>query len=73
MSPIPEIPYELIYGERTVRSVANATRQDGIDFLEIANKIQIKSTINIFNLNEANEALMAVKNSQINGEAVLKI
>ena len=73
MSPIPEIPYKLIYGERTIRSVANATRQDGIEFLEIAGKIPIKSTITLFNLEEANEALLAVKKSNINGEAVLII
>jgi propanol-preferring alcohol dehydrogenase len=73
MSPIPEFPYRLMYEERTVRSVANATRQDGIEFLELAEKIPIESTVNLFKLNEANEALVKIKNSKINGEAVLML
>ena len=73
MTPIPEIPYELIYEERTMRSVANATRQDGIEFLKLAEKIPIVSTVNIFALEDANEALIKIKNSSINGEAVLEV
>ncbi|MCJ7702775.1 MAG: zinc-dependent alcohol dehydrogenase family protein [Anaerolineales bacterium] len=73
MSPIPEMPYELIYGERTMRSVANATYEDGVAFLDLAVKIPIKATVEIYGLEDANQALDAVKNSRINGEAVLMV
>ncbi len=73
MSPIPEMAYELIYEERTVRSVANATRQDGLEFLDLAVKIPLESTVKMFAIEEANEALNEIKNSCINGEAVLMI
>lgn len=73
MSPIPEMDYDLIYGERTLRSVANATRQDGEEFLELAAKIPIKATITTYPLEQANQALLDIKNSRINGEAVLEI
>ena len=73
MTPIPEIPYDLIYGERTLRSVANATYQDGVDFLNLAAEIGIQSTINRYALEEANQALEDMKHSRINGEAVLSV
>jgi propanol-preferring alcohol dehydrogenase len=73
MSPIPEIPYKLIYGERTLRSVANATYRDGVEFLALAAEIPVRATVEIYGLKQANQALLAVKQSRINGEAVLKI
>ena len=73
MTPIPEMPYELIYGERTLRSVANATYQDGVDFLKLAEEISIEVTTNLYPLEQANQALLDVKHSRINGEAVLEI
>jgi propanol-preferring alcohol dehydrogenase len=73
MSPIPEMPYKLIYGERTMRSVANATYQDGVEFLKMAVEIPLQSTIEIYPLEEANQALSDVKHSRINGEAVLQV
>ncbi|HEY61616.1 MAG TPA: zinc-dependent alcohol dehydrogenase family protein [Anaerolineae bacterium] len=73
MSPIPEFPYELIYGERTLRSVANATYLDGVEFLELAEKIPIRSTTTLYDLKDANQALNDVKHSRLNGEAVLRI
>lgn len=73
MSPIPEMNYQLIYGERTLRSVANATYQDGVEFIHLAVEIPIRSTVNIYPLEEANQALVDLKHSRINGEAVLKI
>lgn len=73
MSPIPEMPYRLIYGERTLRSVANATYRDGVDFLCIADEIGIQSTLTLFPMVDANQALLDMKHSRINGEAVLKI
>jgi propanol-preferring alcohol dehydrogenase len=73
MSPIPELPYDLIYGERTIRSVANATFSDGVEFMKLAVEIPIQATITIYPLSEANQALLDVKHSQVNGEAVLKV
>ena len=73
MSDIPSFPYRLIYGERDLRSVANATVQDGIDFLKLAEQIGIQSTIQLYDLPDANRALQDLKYSRINGEAVLQI
>jgi propanol-preferring alcohol dehydrogenase len=73
MSPIPKMPYDLIYGERTVRSVANATYQDGFEFLQLAAEIPIRATTQMYELEQANQALLDVKHSRLNGEAVLKI
>jgi len=72
-SPIPEMPYERIYGERTLRSVANATRQDGLDFLELAVEIPITANVTEYTLEDANDALLDVKNSSLDGEAVLRV
>ncbi len=73
MTPIPEMPYDLIYGERTLRSVANATYRDGTDFLKLAAEIPIQPTVTVYDLEQANQALHDIKNSRINGEAVLLI
>lgn len=73
MSDIPAMSYEKIYWERTVRSVANATYQDGVEFLELAVEIPIQPTTVLFPLEEANQALEDLKHSRINGEAVLEI
>jgi propanol-preferring alcohol dehydrogenase len=73
MSAIPEMPYSLIYGERTLRTVANATYQDGVEFLALAEGIPITATINRYPLEAANQALQDLKHSRINGEAVLQI
>lgn len=74
MSPIPEIDYDsLLYHERIVRSVANATRQDGRDFLRLAAEIPVRTEVEIFSLEEANQALQAMKQSRIHGAGVLKI
>jgi len=71
LSPIPEMAYDLIYGERTLRSVANATYQDGIELLELAVSIPIKTTIQVYQLTDANRALQDLKESRINGAGVL--
>jgi len=71
MSPIPSFSYEIIYGERMIRSVTNNTKQDGIEFLEHAAKIGIKSHVQTFPLEEANEALYALKYDHIQGAGVL--
>ncbi len=73
MSDIPSFPYQRIYGERTLRSVANATYDDGVEFLKLAEKIKIRSTLSAYPLSAANQALADIKHSRINGEAVLEI
>ncbi len=73
MSEIPSFAYEKIYGERTVRSVANATYRDGGEFLAVAAAMGIKSTVTLYPLNEANRALQDLKASRFNGEAVLHV
>ena len=72
-SPIPEMPYKLIYGERTLRSTANATYQDGVEFLRLAAEIPVRATTSLYPLEDANQALLDMKHSRINGEAVLQI
>jgi len=72
MTPIPELDYDrLLYWERTVRSVANFTRQDAEELLRIAAEIPIRTTVQTFALQEANEALLALKRSEIDGTGVL--
>ena len=74
MSPIPEMDYvKYLYHERTLRSVANATRKDGNELLKIAAEIPIKTTTQVFPLEEANQALQLLKDSKIDGAAVLQI
>ncbi len=71
MSPIPSFDYDLLYGERSIRSVANNTRRDGQDFLRVAAEIPIHTRVQIFPLSEANRALNSLKNDAIEGAAVL--
>jgi len=73
MSDIPSFPYEILWEERVLRSVANLTRQDGKEFLALAPKVPIHTQVNPFPLTEANEALDALRSGKINGAAVLVI
>jgi len=74
MTPIPEMDYEkYLYHERTLRSVANATRQDGEELLKIAAEIPIQTTTQVFRLEEANKALKLLKEGKITGAAILKV
>lgn len=73
MSNIPEFPYSLIWGERTIKSIANLTRKDGDDFFKIISQIKIKTEFETFRLDEANRALTNLRNGQIHGAAVLVI
>ena len=73
MSPIPSFPYDLLYQERVIRSVANNTRQDGEDFLRVAAEIPIRTHVQIFPLRDANRALNSLKNDAIPGGAVLRV
>jgi propanol-preferring alcohol dehydrogenase len=71
MTDIPAFPYRLIYGERTVRSVANATRRDAAEFLRLAAEIPIQVTAQTFDMKEANDVLRLLKESKMDGAAVL--
>jgi propanol-preferring alcohol dehydrogenase len=73
MSPIPEMAYDLLWHERTIQSVANSTRQDVLDFLQVAAEVPVKTEIELFPLAQANEALLQLKRSEINGAAVLVV
>ncbi|MFZ0062688.1 MAG: zinc-dependent alcohol dehydrogenase family protein [Pyrinomonadaceae bacterium] len=73
MSIIPAFDYSLIYGERVVRSVANNTRVDGREFLAEAAQIPVHTHVETFDFDQANEALIALKNDAIRGAGVLVI
>ncbi len=71
MSDIPSFPYEILWGERVVRSVANLTRRDGEEFLHLAAEIPVHTEVEPFPLSAANEALDALRSGRIRGAAVL--
>jgi len=73
MSQIPALDYDLLYHEKVIRSVANATRQDAREFLELAAEIPIQTDIQTFDLADANRALQALKQSAIHGAGVLQV
>jgi propanol-preferring alcohol dehydrogenase len=73
MSDIPTFPYHDLWGERALCSVANLTRRDGEEFLEIAPRIPIKTQTETFHLEQANEALTRLRTGQLDGAAVLVI
>ena len=74
MTPIPEMDYvKYLYYERTLRSVANATRQDGEELLRIAAEIPIRTTTQVFPLEDANKVLELLKAGKISGAAVLRV
>lgn len=71
MSDIPAFAYELLWGERVVRSVANLTRADGEEFLALASRVPVRTHIEVFALAQANEALAALRAGSVQGAAVL--
>ncbi len=71
MSDIPAFPYASLWGERRVVSVANLTRRDGEEFLALAPKVPVKTSVHIFALEQANEALAALREGRVSGAAVL--
>jgi len=73
MSDIPSFPYQIIYGERVVRSVANNTRADGREFLAEAARVHVRTHVETFPLEEANDALVALKHDAVRGAAVLVV
>ncbi|TGY88620.1 zinc-binding alcohol dehydrogenase family protein [Marinicauda algicola] len=72
MSPIPQFPYSILWGERRLVSVANLTRQDGLDFLPLAAEIGIEPRTRTYALEEANQALEDLREGRLSGAAVLK-
>jgi propanol-preferring alcohol dehydrogenase len=69
---MPEFDYDkLLWGERQIRSVTNLTRADARDFLKLAVDIQLKPKVTTFSLDQANEALAAVKSDAVDGAAVI--
>jgi propanol-preferring alcohol dehydrogenase len=72
-TPIPEFDYNLLYHERTVRSVANSTRQDVTDFMRLAAEIPVRTEFEVFPLSEANRALRMMKESKLKASAVLEV
>lgn len=73
MSDIPSFPYELLWGERTVRSVANLTRRDGLEFLELAPRVPVHAEAVTYELGDANRALADLREGNFSGSAVLTV
>lgn len=73
MDKVPEMPYELIYGERKLVSVANSTREDAGGLLHLAAEIPIRTEVETFRLEEANEAYLKLKRSEIKGAGVIVV
>jgi propanol-preferring alcohol dehydrogenase len=71
MSDIPSFPYDLLWQERKICSVANLTRRDGDEFLALAPRVPVRTHVQTFPLSEANEALARLRNGQLQGAAVL--
>jgi propanol-preferring alcohol dehydrogenase len=71
MSDIPSFPYGILWGERRIVSVANLTRRDGVEFLGLAPKVPVRTTVQTFPLEQANDALARLREGRINGAAVL--
>jgi len=73
MSDIPSFPYELLWEERSVRSVANLTRRDGEELLALAPKVPVRTEVEVFELEAANEALDRLRRGEVRGAAVLRL
>jgi alcohol dehydrogenase, propanol-preferring len=73
MSPIPSFPYELLWNERVLRSVANLTRADAEEFLALAPTVPVRTRVEAFPLRRANEALSRLRDGTITGAAVLRV
>jgi alcohol dehydrogenase, propanol-preferring len=71
MSDIPILPYSLLWGERSLRSVANLTREDGAEFMRLAAQVPIRPAVTVYPLRRANEAIAAVRAGALRGAAVL--
>jgi len=73
MSDIPAFPYEILWGERAVRSVANLTRRDGEEFMRLAPQVPVRTRVSVYPLSEANAALDDLRAGRLEGAAVLRI
>jgi propanol-preferring alcohol dehydrogenase len=73
MSDIPSFPYEILWGERSVSSVANLTRRDGHEFMEIAPKVPVRTEVEERPLEEANEALDKLRAGEVRGAIALRV
>jgi propanol-preferring alcohol dehydrogenase len=73
MSDIPSFPYNDLWNERVITSVANLTRRDGQEFFKIAPRVPVKTKVEMFSLPDANSALDKFRAGELNGTAVLKI
>jgi propanol-preferring alcohol dehydrogenase len=73
MSDIPSFPYEILWHERSIRSVANLTRQDGEEFIGLAPEVPVRTEIQLYDLGDANRALDDMRHGRVRGTAVLKI
>jgi alcohol dehydrogenase, propanol-preferring len=73
MSDIPSFEYELLWGERSLRSVANLTREDGHEFLALAPEVPVRTDVEEFPLEQANEALERMRSGRLRGSAVLSV
>jgi propanol-preferring alcohol dehydrogenase len=73
MSDIPSFPYELLWGERSIQSVANLTRRDGEEFLALAPTVPVRTDVEVFPLECANEALERLRSGRLRGAAVLRV
>ena len=71
MSDISAFSYDILWGERTVCTIANLTRRDGEEFFELASRLHIKTEIEIFKLESVNQAIDQLRQGRINGAAVL--
>ena len=71
MSDIPSFPYAILWGERSIRSVANLTRRDGEEFLALAPRVPVRTEVTRFPLGQANEALAKLRRGELQGAAVL--
>jgi propanol-preferring alcohol dehydrogenase len=71
MSTIPALPYDLLWGERRIVSVANLTRRDGDEFLALAPKVPVRTEVTRFALEDANDALEHLRRGTLQGAAVL--
>ena len=71
MSDIPVMPYRLLWGERKIQSIANLTRQDATEFLQIASEVKINTSVSVMPMSAANEALERLRNGDVSGAIVL--
>ena len=71
MTDIPAMPYALLWGERVIRSVANLTRQDAVEFLKLAPRVPIRPHVTTFDLADANNAIARMRAGKLTGAAVL--